>query len=196
MKKVLVDRQKIRKIFVWLVIIFAAVFVLRLCYEVYFSRRDMVIQYGGTDTDDLLHLSSVSYLTKAQNVASEKITQTDLTGQSITIDHKYEKTANLSSNTENFNDDERQIRQIISDNEAVVQSESLRGIEGSQILVMSIGVKPDNFESLVAQIREVGNVTSFMIDKVDRTEEFMQLLAEQATLEKTRDSYMEIERPV
>jgi len=192
MKKVLIDRQKIRKIFIWLVIAFAAVFVLRLCYEVYFSRRDMVIHYGGVETDTFFQLDSVNYTSKAQNVASEKITQTDLTGQSITIDHKYEKTANISSNTENFNDDERQIRHIISNNEAVVQSENLRGIEGSQTLIMSIGVKPDNFESLVAQIKEVGNVTSFMINKVDRTEEYMQLLAEQATLEKTRDSYMEI----
>jgi len=190
MKKVSVNRQKMKKIFIWLIIAFMGVFILRGCYEVYFSRRDMVIQYDGAET--AFNFDSVSYMEKAQNVATERISQTDLTGQSFTIDQKYEKTASLSSNTTGFSEDERKIRQVINNNEAVIQSENMRGIEGSQVLALGIGVKPDNFETLVAQIREIGEVTSFMIDKVDRTEEYLRLLAEQATLEKTRDSYIQI----
>ena len=190
MKKVSVNRQKMKKIFIWLIIAFTGVFILRGCYEVYFSRRDMVIQYSGAET--AINFDSVSYMEKAQNVATERIYQTDLTGQSFTIDQKYEKTASLSTNTTSFSDDERKLRQIITGNEAVIQSENMRGIEGSQVLAMGIGVKPDNFESLVAQIKGIGEVTSFMIDKVDRTEEYLRLLAEQATLEKTRDSYIQI----
>jgi len=192
MKKVSVDKRKMKKIIIWVIISFVIVFILRFCYEVYFSRRDVLIQYGGTTANTALHLDSLNYTGKSSNVASERIQQTDLSGHSIIIDQKYEKTANISSNTTKFSDDERLLRQVIGNNEAVVQSENLRGIEGNRVLSMSIGVKPDNFETLVAHVNDIGDVTSFMMNKVDRTEEYLQLIAHQVTLEKTRDSYIEI----
>ena len=183
MKKV--DMRKVMKVFVWLIVAFVAMFLLRWSYQVFFSRRDVQINYyNGYENFSLARSYS--------NVASEKFTQLDFAGQSVTIDQKYEKTADLSSNTKSFRDDDQKLRQVIQDNGAIVQSERMSGLAGHQVLSLAIGVKPDSFDLLVSQVKEIGEIQSFSVNQVDKTTEYMELLAEQTILEKTRDAYIAI----
>jgi len=188
MKKLLNGQKKIKKIFCVLIIVFVIVFVLRWAYEIYFSNNDVQINYYGGMTvnyapyDDSRRFSS--------NIATEKIHKEDSGGQTVTIDQKYDKTASMSSSTTDFKNDNQKLRQIIAESDAVIQREDLRGLEGDQRLSLTIGVTPDRFDGLVESIRPIGNLQYFAVNKIDKTSEYMSLMAEQETLKKTRDSYI------
>lgn len=125
-----------------------------------------------------------------KNIATDKISQKDYAGQDITIDQKYEKSANISAMTSDFQNENQNLRDIISQYDAVIQSENLSGLEGNQRLSMRIGVMPDNFDDIIESIKTIGTLRSFTVNKEDKTAEFKSLLAEQQTIEKTRDSYI------
>lgn len=190
MKILLKNNGKATRILRLLIIAFILIFVLRWGYEIYFSNNDIIVRYESGANN--IAYSPEPYEKKTSNVASAKISQKDISGQAITIDQKYEKTANLSSQTANFQNDNRKLRQAITDNDAVIQTENLTGLEGSQSLTMTIGVMPDRFDVLVQSIKEIGEIKSFTVNKSDKTAEFNSLIAEQETLKKTRDSYVAI----
>jgi len=192
MKDIKKQQSKIKKAFSLLAALFALTFILRWAYEIFFSYNDVTISYsfGSSyyETDDPYYLSGKL----TQNVATQKVNQIDFSGQDIVIDQKYEKTANMQSQTNDFTNDNLRLRQIIGENEALIQSENLNGLDGARKLDMTIGVVPDNFDALVESIRAIGEIKSFSVNKVDKTSEYMNLMAERETLEKTRDSYIAI----
>lgn len=188
MKEIIKNSGQIVKILGIVIIAFVLVFLFRWGYEIYFSQNDIIIDYGG----NYYTTNSSESARMTGNVASAKIAQKDLSGQSITIDQKYEKTADISSQTTSFQADDQKLRQVIKDNDAVVQMEKLTGLEGSQLLTMTIGVMPDRFDATVESIKNIGDIQSFAVNKVDKTDEYKSLVAEQETLKKTRDSYAAI----
>jgi hypothetical protein len=173
-----------------LLVAFALTFACRCIYEVYFSRNDIVLSYPNYMRDgyELLSISKVS------NVASDKVIQRDASGSSIMIDQKYEKIADISASTTDFDRDNQNIRRMITDSEAVIQMENLSGLPGARSLKMTIGVMPDRFDSIVELIGDIGEVVSFNVNKADKTAEFKALIAQQETLKKTRESYLEIKK--
>lgn len=70
--------------------------------------------------------------------------------------------------------------------------EKLTALQGSQKLTMMIGVMPVNFDGIIEDIKSIGTLQGFAVNKEDKTAEFKNLLAEQETLEKTKDSYIAI----
>lgn len=187
------SKEGIPKFMRWvklLFILFLLIFVARWAYEIYFSSHDITISYSQANPESVDIYSE----RKTSNIASDKISQKDLTGQNVTIDQKYEKTANISATSHDFQKDVSELESAIAKTDAVIQSENTNGLEGSQVLVMSIGVKPDNFDVLVDMVRGVGELTGFTVNKTDKTDEFRQLMAQQATLEKTRDAYVAIKK--
>jgi hypothetical protein len=195
MKVTLKERGKVKKIICLFAALFVLTFIFRWVYEIYFPNNGSIMEFYSRNVmydsiDSNVYNSVLS--TSVNNVASEKVRQKDFTGQEIVIDQKYEKTANIRSNTLNFTNDNQRLRQIISDNGAVIQSENLSGLGGAQRLDMAIGVIPDHFDELVESIRGIGEIRSFSVNKVDKTSEYMNLIAERETLIKTRDSYLAI----
>jgi hypothetical protein len=126
------------------------------------------------------------------NVASERVTQTDLFGQNVTIDQKYEKTANITATSDNFNDDNKNLRRIIEENNAVIQTETMVGLQGRQTLEMVIGIMPDSFETVVELIQGIGEMKSFNMSKTDRTNEYRELMAQMDTYRRSIESYEEM----
>jgi hypothetical protein len=167
--------------------LFLLVFICRCCYEVFFTSRDIVVTYNQY-LDDV----GFRYSLETSNVASDKIIQKDTTGSVITVEQKYEKVADMSSSTVDFETDNKNLRAIIAGNDAVIQMENFNGLKGDRSLVMTIGVMPDNFDILVEQIQQIGAIKSFNVTKVDKTGEYRSLIAQQETLKKTRDSYIDI----
>lgn len=175
--------------FLAFVISFSAIFLLRFGYEVFFTNHDVVINYEystsylNNDSGDIALESNSPPMTL--NIATAKINQKDNTGQSITIDQKYEKSANISAKTSDFQNDNQNLRAIINENDAVIQMENLTGLEGRQNLTMMIGVMPDHFDKIIEDIKTIGTLQGFAVNKQDKTAEFRNLLAEQET--KRRD---------
>lgn len=184
-------KSRLKRYILWFIIAFIVVFVLRFCYALYDDRHYVFVNYGvGASNYYVQEAPAMSgSVSGVKNVASAKISQKDMyTGQSITIDQKYEKVANLTAGSSSFNDDNKKLRQIIKDHNAVIQAEKLDGLAGRQTLTMAIGVAPDNFDDLVEAVKTIGNLRSFSVNKVDKTDEFRQLMAEQETLLKSREA--------
>jgi len=115
-------------------------------------------------------------------------------GQVITLDQKYDRTANMSTQSSDFEAANKAIRDIILENEAVIQLENMTGLKGGLTLTLSIGVIPDRFDDMVEACKTIGILQSFSVTKVDKTDEYRALMAERATLEKTRDSYIALKQ--
>lgn len=176
--------KKRLQLFYLSLILFFAVFICRLFYGLYFEKNDILVSYD----------SSESYFKdrKITNVATDKINQIDMSGQKIILDQKYEKTANISSNTFDFEDDNQKLRGLIDKYNAVIQMEQLSGLKGMQKLDITIGVSPSNFDQIVTDISKVGSITGFGVNKIDKTDEFNKITAEVDTLNKTKASYLAI----
>ncbi len=67
-------------------------------------------------------------------------------GVAYQVDQKYEKVADISSRTRDFDGDEGKLRACIREKHAVVQFEQLVGLTGSRVLHLGIGVHPDHFD--------------------------------------------------
>lgn len=194
MKTFFREYHRAKRLFITLLLSFAAVFLLRLGYEVYFTNHDIVISYDYPDYSNHAYPEGEDSYSRVstKNIATDKISQKDYAGQEIMIDQKYEKSADMSAMTADFQKDNQNLRNIIIQHDAVIQAENLAGLEGRQRLTMSIGVMPEKFDGIVEQIKSIGTLQSFTVNKVDKTAEFKTLLAEQETLVKTRESYITI----
>ena len=102
----------------------------------------------------------------------------------------YEKIATLANRTSDFEKDEQKARDIIKEEQAVVQKEESSGLKGARNLEMSIGVLPANFDSMVEKIRKIGVQASFEVSKTDKTNEYAELKAKKAALDDTKKSLM------
>jgi len=166
---------------------FLVVFFLRWGYELVFTNHDIVVTTPLPSSG--VHLETYSFRRQVSNIATDKIVQMDIGGNAVIIDHKYEKTANLSSVSYRFDEDHENLRRLIDSHDAIVQTENIHGLPGNQTLTMTIGVVPQQFDDMVDSLRELGTLRSFTVNRVDKTNEFNSLLAHQEVLRKTRESY-------
>src|SRR5262249_21355413 len=127
--------------------------------------------------------SSASY--KAANYATLNFQAVQ--GQ-IAVEQKYEKIGSIETTTEKFDEAEVQARGIIKRFNALIQGEAVSSSATLRRLYLTIGVPPDNFDQIVAALKQVGNVDSFNVTKTDKTNDFLELKAKRTSLEKTRDA--------
>jgi len=181
------NRTKLRRLFFLTGAIFVLVFALRFSYDLFFdSNVNRQPDVFGLNYSVSLGLDRPFLL---QNIATDRIVQRDIAGNTVAIDQKYEKTANISSISHNFDNDHERLRHLIENYDAMVQAETLRGLPGDQTLTITIGVAPDQFDDMVNSLRELGTLRSFTVNRVDKTDEFNNLLAQQEVLRMTRESY-------
>jgi hypothetical protein len=122
-----------------------------------------------------------------KNYASFKQKSSDV-NQSVTIDQKYEKKATLNTFTGTYDEDEAALRDTITSYNALVQYEDKSGLEGDRRLFLSIGVPPENFDAMIADVSKIGRLNVIQINKTDKTNEFQELNAKRDSLVKSRDS--------
>jgi hypothetical protein len=179
--------KKIRKISLLLGSLFVLLFLFRLSYG-YWGARTGGGEYEG-NSDFFSNLSSLR-----KNYASEKVKNTTLSpGQeNFSTSQKYEKTATVRSKSLHFEEDEALIRKTASSFNAPIQYEQDLGKKGSRELYLSIGVTPSQFDSFYHAVQQIGDLRSTTITKIDKTNEYRQLNAKQASLEKTLASLNEL----
>lgn len=163
-----------------LVAIFAAIFIARCIYN--------LVSYEDTDMYDYFGYSStLNMMAPMKNIAFERMVYETARGIEV-LDQKYEMVASLTSRTTNYNEDEKALRAAIEECLAIIQMESKTGLEGSRRISMTIGVKPDYFDAAVEKISKIGTITSFSTTKTDKTQEYLQIVAEQEKLQRQKDS--------
>lgn len=186
--------KRFKKISLSLLAIFVLMFGFRLLYGYWATDAD---RNSGLGSDDFF--SSVENLRR--NYASEKSFKkgstiginADVQQQAnMASSQKYEKTATMRTRTAQFEKEERDIRQIIKQHQAIVQYERNSGNKGARQLHLLIGVSPELFDTFYVEMRKIGKVLSKEIIKTDKTNEYRNLNAQKASLEKTLHSLNEL----
>ncbi|MCL1964066.1 MAG: DUF4349 domain-containing protein [Firmicutes bacterium] len=190
--------RRIKRLFIWFLVVFITTFFARWLFEIYFSGNDVSIQWNARivkpTSEDFDSLSySMGEKSAVRNIASEKYEKKNDAGKEIQVDQKYDKTAVMALHSENFEETNQGIRSLSEAHRAVIQMENLAGLEGSRTLLMTIGVVPDAFDALVDALRAQAELKSFTVNKVDKTDEYRKLMAEIETLEKTRGAYLSLQ---
>jgi hypothetical protein len=183
-------RRRVFRVSFWFAGLFAALFIFRMLYGFYGETG----YTGGNESGDLF-FSSLNNLRK--NYASEKISNNNAAAASgepadIFNTQKYEKTATVSAKTAKFEEDDSLIRRTTAAFEGSIQFEQSMGKKGSRELYLSIGVKPASFDSFYRAVQGIGTIRSTEITKIDKTNEYRQLNAKKASLEKNLGSLNEL----
>ena len=178
-------KGKIRLGVVCLLVGFLAVFVFRLVYG-YVDSPGLFLENSGSESESRRSLDF-----GRKNYASEKL-KIGGVEREYSVDQKYEKVGSVSSKTDAFDEDEKKARTLISEHNAIVQFEQNSGLRGRRLLSLSIGVPPEKFDGLIDQIKSIGRLSSIRLDKTDKTNEYKELNANRVSLEKVRDSLVNL----
>jgi hypothetical protein len=106
--------------------------------------------------------------------------------QPLSESQKYEKIATLTEFTRNYEADRKRIDDLISKRQGIVQFERATGLVGRRTLFLGVGVPPDHFDAFIDAIKAIGTNAQVEIIKNDKTNEYLQLRAKRATLEKAK----------
>ncbi len=139
-----------------------------------------------------------------RNYASTRYSKSESKGKEISdavssaplpqgSEQKFEKIASLKSKTAEFEKDEKNIRAYVKKFNSLIQYEHNEGNPGSRQLHLSIGVPPENFDVMLAELKKTGSIKSIQVTKTDKTNEYRNLNAQKASLEKTRNVLIELQ---
>ena len=178
-------KKSFRKLLFWSITIFICLFVLRLLYG-YFATN---ARQGGDFSENFF--SGLNDLRK--NYASEKIKMNNVQMQSdIASTQKFERTATIKTKTSEYDNDEKLIKDKTKAFNAVIQYEQNVGQKSNRQLHLLIGVSPNLFDSFHVALQKIGTLKGLEITKVDKTNEYRQLNAQKASIEKTLQSLNEL----
>lgn len=110
--------------------------------------------------------------------------------KSYQVDQKYQKVADLATETGRFTKDEKKTREITKKHNALIQFEENTGMPGSRYLHLAIGVPPGEFDAMIRDLKKIGNLKSCNVNKTDKTNEFKELQGQRRSLEQTRNSLL------
>ncbi len=186
-------RHKIIKGLFYVALGFIVMFSVRLVYG-YLSPTEQAVLSDQSALRDALRTSIGSREGNIGklNYASEKLKVQSGDNAPYSVDQKYEKIASVASKSNAFEEDEKNVRQLTTKYNALIQFEQSSGLPGSRRVNLAIGVPPDRFDPMVAELKGVGELSSIRIDKTDKTSEYKELKAKRASLEKTRDSLISL----
>ena len=177
-------KKRFKKLIFWLIIIFALLFVFRLMYG-----YTITVDNSPSDTRffEDSNNSKSNYASKEYSMKGGNQTQA-----SIKVDQKYEKIAEIKTKSTKFEAEEKSSRTEIEKYNALIQFEQKSGNKGHRKLNLVIGVPPENFDSLYSQLIKIGNVQAKQITKKDKTNEYKELNARKNSLEKIRNSLIDL----
>ncbi len=163
-------------------LIFLILFLFRLTYGYITVSSSNYSDYSG---DFFNSLNNVR-----KNYASEKKIKTSDVAQQANIaeGQKYEKTATIKSKTAQFEEDVKAAKTQTKAFEGVIQYEQNTGNKGSREIHLMIGINPSKFDEFNDVIRKIGVIRSQKITKIDKTNEYRELNAKKASLQKTLKS--------
>jgi hypothetical protein len=188
--------KKFRNLVLILIGIFCLMFAFRLGYG-----YTLKIEEGQSDYADFDYFDSgkQNFASTNYNKGWDKGGKLDLDYNSsapdfdggTSVDQKYEKIAEVKAETHQFDEDEDYVRKQVEDFEGIIQYEKKYGNDGQRKLQLQVGIPPENFDSLYQRLIGVGYTHFKQIVKNDKTNEYLELNARKASLEKTHKSLIE-----
>ncbi|TMM58239.1 DUF4349 domain-containing protein [Maribacter algarum] len=176
-------KKRFKKVASILVLLFVALFIFRLIYG-YQTVTEPTISNRFHEVIDISSEVRKNYASKKYQLNS---------GMSpVSVDQKYEKIADVNTLSTKFDKEEKQIRAQVKDYKGLIQFENKSGNEGHRRLNLIIGIPPENFDSIYHSIIKIGKIQSKQITKTDKTNEYKELNAKKASLEKIRSSLIEL----
>ncbi|SIO39500.1 DUF4349 domain-containing protein [Chitinophaga niabensis] len=174
-------KQRFWKIARWFIVLFFFMFICRLIYG--YVATDIIA--SSDNAGDFF--SSVENLRK--NYASENNVSRQA---SFAASQKYEKTATVRTKTSQFEKDLNEIKNKTKSFDGIIQYEQNTGNKGNREIHLLIGVNPEKFDSFYLKVQNIGRINSTEITKIDKTNEYRELNAKKASLEKTLLSLNEL----
>jgi len=179
-----------KRVFALMVILFLLLLGGRFLYNLLAPEREMY-NYGS-------NFANIGYEYEAlglrNNIATNKLKSIDLSAGGMAIDQKYERVANLTSKSLDFEADLALAKAALEQNGGIVQAENSHGLAGGRSAALTIGVRPEAFEALREVLSGIGEITDTNVSTVDKTSEFRQLLAEKESLERRVERYEELKK--
>lgn len=180
-------KGKFKKYFAYFLLSFLVLFLSRLLYGyiVYPSdvNGDSSTYYNVSQQTSIPDFTRKNYASEKKSYKSDIATNAQTTQK---FDQKYEKVGSISSSTNEFEKEEKKLRDLIQSFKALIQYESNTGLEGKRSLHLGIGVNPEKFDEMILEIKKIGKLESIQIHKTDKTNEYSDLNAQRESLEKTR----------
>lgn len=169
----------------WLSLIFTILFVFRLIYG--YTKN---IDESPDQSDFFESIANIkrNYASKEYKVKSNTNSQ----GGPLKVDQKYEKIAEIKTKSSKFEEEEKNTRSKIEKYNAIIQFEQKSGNNGYRNLNLVIGVPPENFDSLYAELIGIGKVQAKQITKKDKTNEYKKLNAKKQSMEQIRASLIDL----
>lgn len=178
-------KKRLKKGILYLMLLFIVLFLFRLAY----GYTVKVNEYAQTDNffQEIAN-SRVNYASKKYKLTGN----TNAPQGTVNVDQKYEKIATVNTKTSEFEKEKKNATASIKKEAAIIQFEQNRGNKGNRKLQLLIGVQPDRFDNLYAELSKIGDVQSKEITKKDKTNEYKQLNAKKESLLKIRTSLIEL----
>ena len=176
-----------------LFLLYALIFAARLAYD-FAGNEDLAINgglvYAGYTgyTGNAAVPDDPKALRPTSNVASLRKEYAGAAGIEV-LDQKYEQIASVSAKTASYDSDLAKLDSAIEQSQAVVQTENAQGLAGARKLARKIGVKPQYFDACLESVKRIGVTVSSTAQKIDKTYEYRQMLAQKQELEKRLESY-------
>ncbi len=177
--------QTIKKKAIKLSVIFTIVFLLLFVFRIIYGYNYVPPENDSSDYYQSSHGGKRNYASKEYKQKGEQ-------HSFVKVDQKYEKIASIKSSSAKYAEEEKQVRSNIDKHNGLIQYEQKSGNEGDRKLYLSIGVPPENFDSLYSVLTKIGKIQSRQITKEDKTNEYKELNAKKNSLEKTRSSLIEL----
>lgn len=178
-------KQRFKKPFYSLLSLFLVLFFFRLYYGYKTPINDDFNEVHFFD--NVIGNMRVNYASKEYKIKTSIVNTSPLK-----VDQKYEKIAEINTKSTKFEEHEKLLRKNILDSDALIQFEQKNGNKGARQLHLQIGVPPEKFDSLYNMLSKIGNVKSKQITKKDKTNEYKELNAKKTSLEKIRNSLIEL----
>lgn len=176
---------RFKKYITILIGLFISLFIFRCIYN--YKHKDTPVFLNENMAESIIWDVRKNYASKKHEIASAHSGSTQ-----TKIDQKYEKIAEIHSNSSNFDRDEKSIRTEIGQFKALIQYEHKNGNTGNRNLNFSIGVPPENFDAMYQSLIKIGIVSAKQITKTDKTNEYKELNAKKFSLEKIGKALLEL----
>lgn len=180
--KHMITRKQYKAAVIALIALYVLIFIARSVYDL-ITYEDLTISdgfvYTGLKEEALMMSNVASYRKEYKGAAGVEV-----------LDQKYEQIASVSAKTVKYDDDLAKLDSVIEGSQAVVQTENAQGLAGGRKLTRKIGVKPQFFDECLAGVSKIGTPISSTTQKIDKTYEYRQMIAQKQEYEKRLESYI------
>ena len=179
-------KKRITKIIFLFIGLFLLLFVFRLGYGYTLNVQN---QSSGQN-----YFSSLQDVRRNYASKKFKVSKSNSNGAAgpISVDQKYEKVATINAKSDAYETEEKKIKAKIKDFNGVIQFENSRGNKGNRTLHLLIGIQPSEFDRFYTEMLQIGQTLFKEISKKDKTNEYKELNARKASLQKIRTALLDL----